>query len=111
MRTVGGCAMPVRSSDRSRSPLCQLRQPALEEAPFRAVVGELPRASIGVTRLVHAPEAAQELSPRRVQVAEIVETEVVEDAQTSLRAVGLGDGDRAVELHDGRAGQARELAV
>jgi hypothetical protein len=46
-----------------------------------------------------------------VQVAEVVETEVVDDAQAGLGAFGLGDGDGAVELHDGRAGQAAELAV
>jgi hypothetical protein len=46
-----------------------------------------------------------------VQVAEVVETELVDDAQPGLGAFGLGDGDGAVELHDGRPGQAAELPV
>jgi hypothetical protein len=36
----------------------ELRQPAFEEAPFGTVVGELPRTSVGVTRLIHPPEAS-----------------------------------------------------
>jgi hypothetical protein len=46
-----------------------------------------------------------------VQVAEVVETKSVDDAQAGLGAFGLGDGDGAVQLHDRRAGQAAELAV
>jgi hypothetical protein len=37
--------------------------------------------SIGVTRLAGPPETSQEFGPGRVQVAEVVETELVDDAQ------------------------------
>ena len=69
----------------------QFGQPAFEEAPFGAVVGEVPGPSIGVPRLVGPPEPAQEFGPGRVQVAEVVETESVDDAQAGLGTVGLGD--------------------
>jgi hypothetical protein len=58
---------------------------------------------IGVTRLVGFPDASQELGPGRVQVAAVVETESVDDPQAGLCSYGLGDGDGAVEFHDGRA--------
>jgi len=47
---------PVRRLARTRRR--ELRQPAFEEAPFGTVVGELPRTSVGVTRLIHPPEAS-----------------------------------------------------
>jgi hypothetical protein len=37
---------------------CELREPAFEEAPFGTIVGELPRTSVRVTRLIHPPEAS-----------------------------------------------------
>lgn len=91
--------------------LSEFRQPALDEAPFGAVVSELSRPLIGVTRLVGPPETPQELGPGRVQVAEVIEAELVDYAQARRRALVLGDGDGPIELHDRRAGQASELAV
>src|ERR671936_493283 len=68
---------------------CQFRQPAFEEAPFGAVLGQFPRTSIGVTRLIRPPEPSQQLSPGRVQVAEVVQTELIDDAQAGFGAFGL----------------------
>src|SRR6185295_2887470 len=57
----------------------EFRQPAFEEASFGAVVGELPGPSIRLPRLVGPPETAQEFGPGRVQVAEVIEAELVHD--------------------------------
>src|SRR6478752_8831126 len=69
----------------------QLVQPAFEEASFGPVVGEVPGPSIGLLSLVGPAEPAQQLGPVRVQVAEVVEAEAVDDAQADLGTVDLGD--------------------
>lgn len=71
---------------------CQLREPSFDEAQLGAVVGEVPRASVGVTRLVGASQASKQFGPGRMQVAEVVELEPVDDPQAGLGAVGFGDG-------------------
>lgn len=78
----------------------RLRQPTFAEALFGAVIGEFSGTSIGGTRLVGPPEAPQEFGPRRVQVAEVIEAELGDEAQAGLGAVGLGDGDIATFRQD-----------
>ena len=48
-----------------------------------------------------------------MQIAEVAEagTELVDNAQARLRAFYLGDCDGAVQLDDGRAGQAKPLPL
>jgi hypothetical protein len=75
---------------------CQLGEPAFEEASFGTVVGEVPGMSIGRARLIGPPESSQQLGPGGVQVAEVVETEAVDDTQAGLGSFGLGDGDGTV---------------
>src|SRR6476469_7195235 len=89
----------------------QFSEPALEEAAFGAVLGELSGAAVCVPRLVGPPKPSQELGPGRMQVAEVVQTKSVDDAQGRLGPFGLGDGDGTIQLNDGRAGKAGQLAV
>ncbi len=69
------------------------------------------RAAVGVVGLVGSTEAAQQLAPRRVQVAIVLECELIDDAEARLGTIRLGDGDGAVQLDDRRVGEAGELAV
>ena len=87
---VGGRAgrVPERSSNPSQtSPLNFRRTPSalagggggqpcqalVEEAPFCAVVGEFPRAPIGVSRIIGPSETAQEFGSGGVEVAEVID--------------------------------------
>jgi hypothetical protein len=88
------------SGERWTSGGCQFGEPAFEEAAFGAVVCEFPGASIGVPRLIGAPEASQQFGAGRVQVAEVVQSESIDDTQPGLGAFGFGDGDGAVQLDD-----------
>ena len=64
------------------------------------------RAAVGIAGLCSATEAAQQLAPRRVQVAVVVEIEAIDDAEPCLRTLRLGDRDGPVQLNDRRAGEA-----
>ena len=86
-------------------------EPALAQAPLGLVVDEREGAAEGSARLRGAPQAAQQLAARRVQVAVVVELEAIDDVEPRLGAVGLGDGHGPAELDDGGVGQARQLAV
>src|SRR5688572_4102227 len=63
----------------------QFGQPPFQEPPFRAVAGEPDRPQERLPCLVQTPQPAQQLRPRRVQVAEVVQTEFLDDAQPGLR--------------------------
>jgi hypothetical protein len=39
-----------------------------------------------------------------MQVTEVIQTQSVDDPQAGVGSFGLGDGDGAIQLHDGRAG-------
>ena len=69
------------------------------------------RATIRVPRLIGASETTQQLSPSRVQVVVILERDVIDDIETPLGAIRLGDGDRPAQLDDRRVGDAGKLAV
>src|ERR1044071_2382126 len=108
----GACvtSMPSSSSPRLRC-ACggrQFAEAAFEEASFTTVVGEKLRPLVCLARFVEAPQAPQELGLRGVQIAEVAEagTDLVDDAQTSLRALDLGDSNGAIQLDDRRPGQS-----
>src|SRR2546429_5962419 len=61
-----------------RGTLGQLGEAAFEKAPLGPVVGEGAGPPEGVASLVDASEASQQLAPRGVQVAEVVEAELVD---------------------------------
>src|SRR5438132_4332413 len=56
----------------------QLRQPPLEQAPLGVVVDERQRSLECITGLFRSAESPQQLGPRRVQVAVIVEGKAID---------------------------------
>ena len=64
-----------------------------------------PRAFVGAT------EPAQQLAPRRVEVAVVVEPEALDDVEPGLRTLRLRHCDGPVQLDDRRIGEASQLAV
>src|SRR5207302_9403910 len=90
------------------------RQPALEQAAFGVVLHERQRPAVGVASLGRAPEAAQQLCSRRVEVAVVLERlarEAVDDLEPDRGPLVLGQRDRSAQLDDRRVRQAAELAV
>ena len=83
----------------------ELGEPPLQQPPLGVVVDELQRPPVGVAGIVLPAQAAQQLAAGGVEVAVVVELQPVDDRQRRLRPVGLGNGDRAVQLDDRRAGQ------
>jgi hypothetical protein len=85
----------LRAGGRSLALLAggQLGEAAVQEAAFGAVGGEVAGLAVGGAGLDGAAEAAQEFGPARVQVAEAVQPEAVDDAQARVGAAGLGQGD------------------
>ena len=82
------------------------------EQPALGVGGvELEGAAVGARRLIRAPDALQEVCAGGVEVAVLVQRQSVDDRQSRLRPLRLGDGDRPVELHHRRGRQMRQLAV
>src|SRR5205823_14592321 len=81
------CLLSAMPTPRRAGRGCEFPEPSFDEAPLGAVIGQVPRAPVGGTRLVGPPEASQEFGPGRVQVAEVVELEPVDDAQAGLGAV------------------------
>jgi hypothetical protein len=55
-------------------------------------------------RLVGPAEAAEQVGTRRVEVLVAVETEPIDEGEPRFGSIRLGDGDRAVQLPDRRAG-------
>jgi hypothetical protein len=89
----------------------EFSQPALEEAPFCLPVDELERAFVGCAGVVGAVEPAQEFGAGRVQVVVVLEFEPLGESECGLDVSGFGERGCLVELDDGRAGAACELAV
>ncbi len=58
------------------------------------------RATVRVSRLIAASQTSQQLSPSRVQVVVILESDVIDDVETSLGTVRLGDGDGPAQLDE-----------
>src|SRR6266511_3873909 len=89
----------------------ELREPPLEQAPLGVVMDQRQRSTVRITGLFRSAESPQQLGPRRVQVAVVVEVEAIDDDEPRLRTLGLGDRHGPVQLHDGGAGEAGKLAV
>jgi hypothetical protein len=83
----------------------------LQEAALGLGVRELERAFVLRARFVAAAEAAEQVGARGVEVLVVGEVEPVDQGKPCFASVGLGYGDRAVQLHDGRACQPDELPV
>jgi hypothetical protein len=62
--------------------------------------GHFERATVGESGLGVAAEASQEVGAGGVEVAVVVERELVDNFERGLGAVDLGDRDCAVHFHD-----------
>src|SRR5438132_1031679 len=89
----------------------ELRQSPFEQAPLGVVVDQRQRTAVGLAGLRSATEAAQQLAPRRVQVAVVLEVEAIDDAEPRLGTLGFRDRHGPVQLHDRGAGEEGQLAV
>src|SRR6476661_11145707 len=78
----------------------KLRQPPLEQAPLGLVVDQCQRTAVGVAGLRSATEAAEQVAPRRVQVAVVLEGEAIDDVEPRVGALLLGDRDGPAQLDD-----------
>src|SRR5262245_63813602 len=102
------------STSLSASPLVfvfKLGESLFEEAALAVGVDKLERAFIGCAGLVGSAESAQDLGAGCVQVVVVVELEPVGERERGFDLSGFGERGRLVELDDGRAGAAGELAV
>src|SRR5690348_7322403 len=79
-----------------------LSEPCGQETLLGTRGGERERPLVGDTRLRVAAEPPEQRGACGVEVAVPVEVERVEDREAGLRPRGLGNGDRAVEINDGR---------
>jgi hypothetical protein len=81
----------------------RLGQAALEKRALDGLAGEVESPAVRGSRLVGAPEPAEEVGAGGVK--EVIGAEVagerLEELEAALRAFGHGDGDGAVQLHDG----------
>jgi hypothetical protein len=115
-RIAGGIKPSLRAAktlvpvDTSGSPV-ELREPLLEEAPLGVRVNELERARVGRAGVFDAIEPAQQVRADRVQVMVLLELEALDQSERGLDLARFGDRGSLVELDDGRAGEAGELAV
>src|SRR5215470_7103412 len=100
---------PLHTSTGRRAPgstrCADVREPALEEATLVVRVRELERTRVLGARLVGAVEAAEQVGACGVEVLVSVEVEPVDEGEADGGTIHLRDGDRSVQLHDGRAGQ------
>src|SRR6478672_9400795 len=95
--------LPSSAPTRGRlaiSAATELRQPPLEQAPLGLVVDQCQRTAVGVAGLRGATEAAEQLAPRRVQVAVVLEGEAIDDVEPRVGALLLGDRDGPAQLDD-----------
>src|SRR6478672_11450590 len=74
----------------------ELRQPPFEQSPLGVVVDQGQCAAVRVAGFVGATEPAQQLAPRRVQVAIVLEGQLINDAEARLGTVRLGHRDGPV---------------
>jgi hypothetical protein len=91
--------------------LFELGQSLFEEAALGVGVDELECAFVGCAGVFSAFEPAQELAAGRVQIVVVVEFEPLGERECGLNLSCFGEGGGLVELDDGRAGAACELAV
>src|SRR5216117_2440061 len=108
-RDRGGWRSSTNSlADGAGSP-AELRQPPLEQVPLGVVVDQRQRPAEGIASLLRSTEAPQQLTPRRVEVAVIVEIEAIDDVEPRLRTLRLADRDGPIQFDDRRAGEAGKL--
>ncbi len=69
------------------------------------------RTAVGVSGLFRSSEAAQQLAPRRVQVAVVLEGEAIDDPEPRLGTIRLGDRDGPVQRDDRGVGEAGKLPM
>ncbi len=90
-------------------------QPLLQIPPLRLRRGHVDGRTVRLGREREATEASQQIRARRGQavIATKYSTSLqcVEDLQAMLRTLRHGDGDRAVQLHNGRWLHAQQDGV
>ncbi len=91
----------------------QTSSPALaaEVGAFGRVLGGVDRGVVGVLRLSASTEPAQQVGAGGVPRVVLGERQPVDQREGDLRAVQLGDGDRAVEGDDRRRVEPGQLVV
>jgi hypothetical protein len=93
----------------------QLRADFCDASPQKAAlvvcVRELEGAFVFGARLVCTVEAAEQVGSGGVVVLIGVQVEAVDEGEAGFGSFRLGDGDRAVQLRDRRAGDPDELRV
>src|SRR5665213_1215969 len=90
----------------------ELGEPAAEKVALDVTRGKLERPCVRGGRLARAPEAAQQVGPRRVQEVVAVEPlDRVHQREALLEPFRHRDRDRAVQVDDGRRRQLGEAAV
>src|ERR1051325_6104864 len=105
---------PPRPCGSATALLWQLRnfcEPARQETPLGVAVRELERAPVGVAGLVAPVETAEQVGAGGVEEVVALERELVHQLQSTLRPARHRDGDRAIQLHDGRRRVTEELRV
>jgi hypothetical protein len=68
-------------------------------------------AAVSVDGFGGASDLTQQLGTGGVKVRVVIEGESIGDPQAGFGPLHLGDGDRPVQLDDGRPGDQRQLAV
>src|SRR5215204_7811948 len=95
----------ARVATAALSPPSRARAQLLDASAQETALGLLrcqrERALECVDGFVVAAQPAEELAARGVEVVVPVELQLVHDRERSLRALGLGDRDGAVQLDDG----------
>src|SRR5437867_12330759 len=101
-RTTGPPGRPGSESLRSRDPIpdwspspssssgwagsraAKLCEPPLEQTPLGVVVDQCQCSTVRITRLFRSAESSQQLAPRRMQVAVVLQWEAVDDLEARL---------------------------
>src|SRR5687768_575337 len=89
----------------------ELHQPPLDQAPLRVIVNQRQGTVVGLARLFRSTETAEQLAPRRVKVAVVLESEAVDDLEPRLGTMRFGHRNRPAQLDDRRGGEPGQLAV
>src|SRR4030095_6331025 len=82
-----------------------------QKAPLRFRSCELESATVCGRRFVDALEPSQEVGPRCVEEVVLVQRQVLQQSKATLRPVGHGNRDGAIELDDRGARLSCKLRV
>jgi hypothetical protein len=74
---------------------------AFEMTALGRVRNHLEGAFVGAEGVVDAPRAFEEIGPRGVEQMVRIELELLDEPEGHVGSIDFGDGDRAVEGHDG----------